>query len=842
MPYSCFLHRAFAAVVAISLAVTAPAALARVAFASPAADQPLTVRVGFPELKYISEINEDGSYCGLVYDYVLEIAKYTGWNIQFVTGDERELTQMLIDGKIDLMGGLLKNEQTRELFDFTEYNSGYSYSVLAVDKDSQAYNNMDYPSFNHMRVAILQNEKTRMASYEEFCRSNSISPRPVYFDNQTEYEGAIIAGKADAILTSDASVTENQRVVARFAAIPYYFGVTKGNSQVLRGLNSALLKILEISPQMDMLLYKRYFENGQTQALSLTESEKQYIAARGPLRVVLVPNYSPIGSFHAKTNTYSGIGLDILTQVSQLTGLQFEYIYTNTFDESRGLLDSGQADLLATLTNNPKNAERYNLTLTTSYFSTQAILVKNNQVEITDPSSKVLAMPRGFEFAQYSVNPDMVSVLRYDTIEDCIRAVNTGQADYTYSNSLVTEHYVRGRSYRNIALVPMTSIGYGLCIGLARPTDPNLISIVDKALNSIPAEQVQSFVFQNTALSDEGISFASLIYADPAPFAILLAILLLAGVASIVCFTLMRYHLMRRIALDDERYRILGELANEYIFEYNFKKNELLFSDKFAKLIGKKRLTTRERTLGGARDQSEDAFLKAFDQASLKPSIDTELCLRMSDGREEWFRLIATVIYSYANKPQLGIGKLMSIKKERELAQQASLDTLTGLYNRRRCEELIREFLTNQAQSQSGALMVIDIDHFKEINDTLGHLAGDEVLKNFADVLRSEFRTDDIFGRWGGDEFIVFLRNLSDIELVKQRARKLCTLMDKLFYWEEKTVSLSISMGVVMALPGAVYEDLFADADRALYLVKQGRRNGFELVEKITKERCAFLS
>ena len=156
----------------------------------------------------------------------------------------------------------------------------------------------------------------------------------------------------------------------------------------------------------------------------------------------------------------------------------------------------------------------------------------------------------------------------------------------------------------------------------------------------------------------------------------------------------------------------------------------------------------------------------------------------------------------------------------------ATLDSLTGLPNRRSFDLLAAQAL-QEAQRDCAPLvaLLIDLDHFKALNDTHGHLAGDEVLRQFANVLQGSLRQSDILCRWGGEEFIVLLREtegrqaLDVAEKIRRRTEQLT------FSYDEQPLRLTTSIGLSGLQPGDTLHALLTRADRALYRAKQAGRN-----------------
>ena len=168
-------------------------------------------------------------------------------------------------------------------------------------------------------------------------------------------------------------------------------------------------------------------------------------------------------------------------------------------------------------------------------------------------------------------------------------------------------------------------------------------------------------------------------------------------------------------------------------------------------------------------------------------------------------------------------------QRELELQYQAKKDPLTQLYNKGTAEALIRNIL--QEQKGSHTFFILDLDRFKEINDTYGHMFGDIVLSQAGKVLSQLFRSSDIVGRLGGDEFLVFMRNVPSQELVLRKAKEMCNAVSKLFE-QDKGVFCSVGVSCCPE-DGRSYEELYRRADKALYAAKNNGRNQFVLYREV---------
>lgn len=169
---------------------------------------------------------------------------------------------------------------------------------------------------------------------------------------------------------------------------------------------------------------------------------------------------------------------------------------------------------------------------------------------------------------------------------------------------------------------------------------------------------------------------------------------------------------------------------------------------------------------------------------------------------------------------------ITSIKEHEErLRLQAQSDPLTGLYNKISSQSVIDEVISDSVSGQCHALFMLDIDNFKGVNDTLGHLFGDSVLIEMASRLRRMFRGLDVLGRIGGDEFVVFMTNLPSREMGISKAERLCQEFCRSYAGEKGAYIITCSVGVAFFQQGDKFETMYQRADTALYQAKLDGRN-----------------
>lgn len=173
------------------------------------------------------------------------------------------------------------------------------------------------------------------------------------------------------------------------------------------------------------------------------------------------------------------------------------------------------------------------------------------------------------------------------------------------------------------------------------------------------------------------------------------------------------------------------------------------------------------------------------------------------------------------------------LHKEKEnrqvLLEYANTDALTGLCNKEKTKLEIEQWLDKKEEHQGLQVFIImDIDYFKSINDTCGHIVGDLTLQKFGRLLQEQFRAGDIVGRIGGDEFVVFMKNVDSEETIESKINELIERIRNLKIPELKDINLSSSIGIAYGPEhGKSYLDLYKHADMALYETKRKGRNGY---------------
>jgi len=292
---------------------------------------------------------------------------------------------------------------------------------------------------------------------------------------------------------------------------------------------------------------------------------------------------------------------------------------------------------------------------------------------------------------------------------------------------------------------------------------------------------------------------------------------------------------LRLLEHERMKYTFFASLTKEIQFEYTTSPEMLSLSAWGARTLGLEEIIMdplHSEKVRAILDKDAWRELREVLRTATPESPDfTYDCpVRYADG-ERWTRIVARTSWSPEEPPEFTgvIGKAMDIHdsrlKLRRLEQMASHDPLTGLLNHAAAREEIRAQMKVNPEARY-ALAILDLDHFKDANDTYGHSFGDKVLCALADRLRQAIRGGDVAARVGGDEFLIFLEYKQEVEPV---IRRIYASLEG----EYEGFDLSVSMGVVTSeQAGTNYDTLFQMADSALYTVKRGGRGQYRFYDE----------
>jgi len=286
---------------------------------------------------------------------------------------------------------------------------------------------------------------------------------------------------------------------------------------------------------------------------------------------------------------------------------------------------------------------------------------------------------------------------------------------------------------------------------------------------------------------------------------------------------------------DAEQYHIILEQAGEVMFEWDLSDDKMQFSEGWKDKFGYVPRTTNFSNViqKGGHVHPEDVPCLLRQISAMRDGcrfLNLEVRIAAADRRWLWCKIRACGIYDTSDVLTHVIGLIIDIDDEKRahsaLQAQAEQDSLTKLTNAHTTRRLAGQYLTGSKDQLHCAMLIIDLDDFKRINDQYGHLFGDEVLIRVANILKRSFRNDDIVGRIGGEEFLVLMKNVSDHRKIMERCNHLLEAIQSSSSACKQTASIGV--GIVSGTATS-YEELFLRTDEALYQAKNAGKNQYIL-------------
>lgn len=291
-----------------------------------------------------------------------------------------------------------------------------------------------------------------------------------------------------------------------------------------------------------------------------------------------------------------------------------------------------------------------------------------------------------------------------------------------------------------------------------------------------------------------------------------------------------------QLKISEERYQLILKETQSVIFEWNMHTDQISFSDLWTSKYGYPNhledfLILTQRHYG----EEPNSYIPLI-EALISGSTDSkqmECLLSKANGEKIWVKIFAKAISDAQGYLLRIVGSISDISQEKQrsmqLLERAQRDGLTKVYNRITIESLINKELESYPEEVQ-ILFVIDIDDFKSINDTLGHTSGDEALSKFSSALVSCFRNDDIIGRIGGDEFVVFMKHLDGFhkEQIERKSKLFLSAISKIHLSQDENYQIHCSIGIAThPKDGCTYMELFTHADKRMYRAKKQGKNTY---------------
>ena len=478
------------------------------------------LRVAFPQVVGMSWTAEDGSHHGMLVDYLNEIAKYTGWEYEYIDTNRQTVLNEFIAGQYELMGGNYYIPGLEEYYAYPDYNMGYSRSLLLARSDDRTIHSYNLESMNGKTIGVYENAKENIRRLKEFLAINGLDCKFQYYslkDMQKNDEGLyfyLMNGEIDLLLSGIIYNHDSVRVIATYNSQPYYIVTNPSNKEVLDGLNMALDRILDANPNFAA---ERYASNFPARLVNVQFSDRdlEYVKKRKTITVAVPENWYPFYCKETSQKNHVGIMVDVLDKIKDFTGLDFSYVYAKNYSDAVHLVQRGKADILGFFLGDENDAAQLGLALSASYVSANNIIVRNKACSYPAPGLVGALV----ESQRFPSGISAEKIRSYPGIKEALAAVNSGEVDFIYGLSSKMEQDILRYHFTNLAPVTLVNDQSAISFALPTPVDPDLLTVLNKAINNL--SESERTVIRNRNLESIGVNEFSLtdfIYANPLQF------------------------------------------------------------------------------------------------------------------------------------------------------------------------------------------------------------------------------------------------------------------------------------------------------------------------------------
>ncbi|MDX9768649.1 MAG: diguanylate cyclase [Ectothiorhodospiraceae bacterium] len=593
----------------------------------------------------------------------------------------------------------------------------------------------------------------------------------------------------------------------------------------------------------------------------LSAEEEDYLRDLGTVRMCVDPDWAPY-EYVGDDDAYEGIAADLVRLIAERAGVRLERLPTRDWKESLAASQAGDCHILAFLNRTPER-EGW-LIFTEPYFTDPNVFITREEHDfIADPSrlsDETIVFPAGTSLEERVRNtyPNL-EVVVVDTEAEALRRVIEREADMTLRSLTMAAYTIRHEGLFNLKIAgQLPGFENHFRIGVAKE-HPMLRDVLNRGVASITPRDVQHAINEHISIEVRSGFDYGLLLRIVAVFGLLLAIGLywnqhlrrlnrkLAGrEAELLELSEMlkqdiqaREATERRLQDSERRYRYIAENAADVIWildpeDFGFR----YVSPSVERLLGHTpdEIMTQplERILAPeTRAMFERAIpgLIARFAAGERPTQTFEVELTCKDGRRVWTETSSHVSRDDSSGRSMIYGVSRDITerraKDERIRHMAQHDGLTNLPNRALFSDRLQQAIDLARREHARlALMFVDLDFFKPVNDTYGHGVGDLTLKEVARRLKESVRASDTVGRIGGDEFVVLVRNLDTPAHAVDVAEKIRTEMERTIIVAGHSIRIAASIGFALFPDhGEDQTTLFLHADEALYVAKARGRN-----------------
>ncbi len=461
-----------------------------------------TVRVAFFPMDGYHETLEDGSLSGMDVEYLENLRDYVNWNVEYVPcGSWDEALRMLADKEVDLLGSAQYSPERAEVYRYANLASGYTFGAVAVQGESP----LAYEDFGEMRNLTYGCVETyvRKQEFLEYLKGHGIeNPRFREYENTAALQEALASGEIDALVHSLTEIREGQRVIGRFAPMPFYYITYPGNEDLLRELNQGIADLKMNRPELENELMVKYYASRLDHTILLTGEEKRFIEEKKTLKVGWFDNCYPF-FYGNEEGAPSGLVVQILEEVAVSTGLSFDYVKMKDMEMAMNVLAGGSIDMIGYCGEGIENIRQAGGAFTKVYIQVPRVVVMKRSSRTEEIKTLAVTEENFFREGDISLfGEGQVKLLVLESPEACLRAVRAKDAEAALCDGYLAEYLLGSDlSFGQLEIHTVLSDVHSIRMVVRDDEDSPLLGILNKELLDITDKMVSDYMLQDNFYS-----------------------------------------------------------------------------------------------------------------------------------------------------------------------------------------------------------------------------------------------------------------------------------------------------------------------------------------------------
>ena len=460
-----------------------------------------TVRVSFFPMDGYHETLPDGSLSGLDVEYLDNLCDYVNWSVEYVPCESwDEALQMLADKEVDLVGSAQYSAERAQIYKYADIANGYTFGAIAVRGDSAlAYE--DFDAMQDITYGVVSTY-VRKQEFLEYLKGHGIeNPRVREYESTAVLQGALSVREIDALVHSLTEIREGQRVIGRFAPMPFYYITYPGNEDLLRELNQGIADVKMNRPELENELMVKYYDSRLDHTILLTGEELDYIRKNEGLKVGYLDGFYPF-SYEDEEGVYRGLTPQMLEEVSVSTGLTFSYVKMQDMDEAKQALIDGRIDIIGYCGERAGNMKQSGAALTKAYAQVPRVLITKNGGWAEEFGTLAVTGDNLSEGEGASYAGNQTKLLLMESPKECLQAVRSGKAGAALCDGYLAEYLLGSQlGFGQLEIHTVLSDARGICMAVRSNEASPLLGILNKELLEVTDKTVNDYMLQDNFYS-----------------------------------------------------------------------------------------------------------------------------------------------------------------------------------------------------------------------------------------------------------------------------------------------------------------------------------------------------